>query len=534
MSIKSRIIYLIAIPLIAMSLFIIVYEMVNSYEKTTYLQSAKERIIEIRLISNIIHNLQRERGLSIGYLSGAENLDSLRTQIDNCRKCIKDFENISKNNPMLRKLSENGKQEITSLRTAVIQKTLVPHDAEARYNNIISLLIGNISTAALMENSLEAKNDLMSLSHLMYAKEYLGRMRAHLYAVFTAGKFNSYTLEKLAASKGAYDVNVIEFQTDASSDILEFYKEKTNEIDFIKTKDMIRQTFLKYKEDDFGIDPDVWLQTSTVSMNLLKEVEDRIIANIESKTLERLNVEHNKIVNRSVVILIVIMLIVLLASVTISKIMQDSGKLYDVIKRIKDTGDLSVRIDNPSSDEIGLVSNIFNEMLTIVGDLMKEKERLAETDKLTGAYNRMKFDALIVRELSRAGRYKTHLSLIMFDLDHFKRINDTFGHQAGDMVLINTARIVMETIRDVDILTRWGGEEFLVITPGVDRDGAYEMAERLRKMIEGFKFEDIGRVTASFGVTQSTEKDTPKDFCKRTDEALYMAKDQGRNRVIVI
>lgn len=214
--------------------------------------------------------------------------------------------------------------------------------------------------------------------------------------------------------------------------------------------------------------------------------------------------------------------------------MQEASKLYDSIRQIKNTGDLSVRIPNSSNDEIGLVSNIFNEMLTIVGALMAEKERLAETDKLTGAYNRMKFDTLILRELNRAQRYKTQLSLIMFDIDHFKLINDTFGHQAGDMVLNNIARIVMETIRDVDFFARWGGEEFLVITPGIDKNSAYEMAERLRKIIEGYKFENIGKVTVSFGVTQSIEGDTPEVFCKRIDQALYLAKEQGRNKVVVI
>lgn len=534
MTIKSRIIYLITIPLIAMSLFIIIHEMMNSFEKIMSLQSAKVRIIEIKVISNIIHNLQKERGLSIGYLSGAENIDSLKVQIDSCSRVIKDLEPIIRSNPILKRFSENGKLDISSLRALVMQKRLVPHDAEARYNDIISLLIENISSAALMENSLAAKNDLISLPHLIYVKEFMGRIRAHLYAVFTAGRFDSYTLEKLAASKGAYDINLIEFQTDVSSDILDLFNEKTKEKDFMKTMDMIRIAFVNYKKDNFRINPDQWFEISTVSMDLLKEVEDYAINKIQRETIERISVENNKVINRTVIILIVILFIVLMASITVRNIMQEASKLYDSIRQIKNTGDLSVRIPNSSNDEIGLVSNIFNEMLTIVGALMAEKERLAETDKLTGAYNRMKFDTLILRELNRAQRYKTQLSLIMFDIDHFKLINDTFGHQAGDMVLNNIARIVMETIRDVDFFARWGGEEFLVITPGIDKNSAYEMAERLRKIIEGYKFENIGKVTVSFGVTQSIEGDTPEVFCKRIDQALYLAKEQGRNKVVVI
>jgi diguanylate cyclase (GGDEF)-like protein len=533
MTIKSRIIYLIIIPLVAMISLFVVHEIAKSYVKMRDLQSARTGIIEIEYVSDIIHNLQRERGLSIGYLSGAENLDSLKTQIDSCGKCTKELKDIIGKNPGLQKLLDNGVQEIILLRASVIQKTVAPHDAEAKYNDIISALIENISKAALMENPLDIKNDLISLSHLLYSKEFLGRMRAHLYAVFTAGKFDSYTLEKLAATKGAYDINTIQFQNEASGDILDFYKEKTKEKDFVKTMEMVRRAFVNYKKDDFGIDPDEWFLTASSSINLLKEVEDRAIGEIKLKTLERLDIEHDKIIARTTVVFLVTLFIVLLALSTIRKILQASGKLHDGIKSIKDTGDLSVRIPNASNDEIGFISTIFNEMLTTVGTLMTEKERLAETDKLTGAYNRMKFDSLLMHEFGRAERYKTPLSLIMFDFDHFKRINDTFGHNAGDTVLVETARIVRETVRDVDFFARWGGEEFMVLTPGVDINGAQETAERLRKIIEGHEFENVGRVTASFGVTRSSEKDTPDDFCKRADEALYMAKERGRNMVVV-
>ncbi|MEE9614257.1 MAG: diguanylate cyclase [Thermodesulfobacteriota bacterium] len=176
----------------------------------------------------------------------------------------------------------------------------------------------------------------------------------------------------------------------------------------------------------------------------------------------------------------------------------------------------------------------------IVRDISERKrmedklQELATTDMLTGAYNRLKLEEIMVHEVERVKRYDHHLSVIMLDIDSFKEVNDTHGHDVGDAVLRALSDIVREHKRTTDYFVRWGGEEFMVVTPEVDLKGAEEAAERMRQMIEEYGFGKAGRVTVSFGVTLFKEGDTVRSFLKRADDALYRAKDGGRNRVEVM
>jgi two-component system, cell cycle response regulator len=161
----------------------------------------------------------------------------------------------------------------------------------------------------------------------------------------------------------------------------------------------------------------------------------------------------------------------------------------------------------------------------------EELKKLAATDQLTGAFTRLKFEELMKVEIERAKRYGDPLSLIMFDIDDFKIINDTHGHIVGDQVLRTIAGSIREYIRNVDFFVRWGGEEFMIISPGSSLDNAYALAERLRQSIEEQTFQNAGKVTVSFGVTEFKRSDDESAFIKRADEALYTAKSKGKNRV---
>ncbi|WP_457640738.1 GGDEF domain-containing protein [Persephonella sp.] len=180
---------------------------------------------------------------------------------------------------------------------------------------------------------------------------------------------------------------------------------------------------------------------------------------------------------------------------------------------------------------INLIVLLLLTMSFILG-MIKEKFRImAEIDPLTGIYNKSKFNQLLQLELERSKRYGRPLSLILFDIDYFKKINDTYGHQAGDYVLKTLAQIVSSNIRATDYFARWGGEEFVILAPETDIEGAQILAEKIRKTIEEYPFDTVGKVTSSFGVTEASLKDTPDSFVKRADVALYKAKDRGRNRV---
>lgn len=165
----------------------------------------------------------------------------------------------------------------------------------------------------------------------------------------------------------------------------------------------------------------------------------------------------------------------------------------------------------------------------------EELQRLATTDTLTGILNRRQFFILAEQEVERSRRYGRTLALLLYDIDHFKQVNDTFGHQAGDIVLRELAKLVHEQLRRNDIEGRVGGEEFAVLLPETTISEAVVLAERIRGIIESFAI-NIGEtslhITASFGVTAVKENDVALDsIYKRADSALYEAKNAGRNRV---
>lgn len=160
-----------------------------------------------------------------------------------------------------------------------------------------------------------------------------------------------------------------------------------------------------------------------------------------------------------------------------------------------------------------------------------ELQRLATTDPLTGIWNRRRFVKVAEMEIVRTRRYHVPVSLVLFDIDHFKSINDRHGHQVGDRVLIELTRLIHDHLRAVDVLARWGGEEFVLLLPHCGAVEAVTVAEKLRVLMECHPFPTIGRATASFGVAQLRPQETLDDWLKRADDALYAAKALGRNRV---
>jgi len=161
----------------------------------------------------------------------------------------------------------------------------------------------------------------------------------------------------------------------------------------------------------------------------------------------------------------------------------------------------------------------------------RELAWLATTDPLTGLWNRRQLDERLRQEIERADRYGHPLTLVLFDIDDFKGINDRFGHASGDQVLAELSRRVRGHLRTSDGLGRWGGEEFLVLLPECGGEQACELAEKLRQLVSATPFEDVGTVTASFGVAQRSLGETEDAWFGRVDRALYRAKQRGRNRV---
>jgi diguanylate cyclase (GGDEF)-like protein len=175
---------------------------------------------------------------------------------------------------------------------------------------------------------------------------------------------------------------------------------------------------------------------------------------------------------------------------------------------------------------------LFGYLLARIKLLHEQMSLMAYTDPLTNIYNRLHFGHFLDAEIDRVKRYGGTFSIIFFDLDRFKEINDEYGHLVGDEVLKRVVEVVGKANRNADIFARYGGEEFIILAPSTDINGARVHAERLRNDIEHHRFSEINKLTCSFGVSEyKPGVDDVTSLFKRADTALYNAKKLGRNRV---
>ena len=211
------------------------------------------------------------------------------------------------------------------------------------------------------------------------------------------------------------------------------------------------------------------------------------------------------------------------------------------ITQVTVSGDLSLRLDSQGRDELSALAGTVNAMLTAIQkakfELLQAQESLrfhAEHDSLTGVLNRRAIRDVLRRELARCRRENQSLGIMLADVDHFKRINDRYGHGAGDAALLSVVQRISSTLRPYDLIGRYGGEEFLVIAPGCDLSLTQKLAERIREAVnnEGVELgNDSIPLTVSVGITLGTADSDPEFLVTVADSAMYRAKRNGRNRV---
>ena len=183
-----------------------------------------------------------------------------------------------------------------------------------------------------------------------------------------------------------------------------------------------------------------------------------------------------------------------------------------------------------------LILNALTAILVILHVVLYVRKRLefeSSHDSITNLLNRRAYDSMVLSEIARSTRYSSKLSLILFDVDKFKHINDTRGHGAGDRVLVELAQEASNTVRETDMVFRVGGDEFAVICPGTDTAGVFLLAEKIRKIIQQRSAASGIACTVSLGVTEYQSGISPKEFYHQADQALYSAKNSGSNRVEV-
>ena len=177
---------------------------------------------------------------------------------------------------------------------------------------------------------------------------------------------------------------------------------------------------------------------------------------------------------------------------------------------------------------VAIITDITEQII-----IQKQLKSLATRDCLTGTYNRHKANQIIDEEIIRQNRYNGTFTLMMFDIDYFKLVNDTYGHNIGDSVLQELSKLILKNKRQSDKFARWGGEEFIMVLPETTSKDSLIFAKKIRKIIADHSFEKVAQITVSIGICVFQENDTKEKLLQKVDEALYEAKNKGRNRVIL-
>ena len=288
------------------------------------------------------------------------------------------------------------------------------------------------------------------------------------------------------------------------------------------------------KEKDFKKTNEIFLnkinpyyKNANLRANTLLQKIDEIAKNNYKEATERFVFIRNILIFGT---LLGILFASIAAILLIRSIVRPLNKAVTHFKHISE-GNMNENISVSGQDEIGQVLSGLAAMQGKLKILISDLDQLARTDELTGAWNRRRFEETVETEMDRLRRYGQRLSLMILDVDHFKKINDLYGHSIGDRVLIYLSNTIRSSLRVSDSLTRWGGEEFIILCPNTTAETVSKLAERLRKEVSSIEFQKVGNITLSFGVAECGAEETWEQWLHRADEALYLAKSGGRDRV---
>ena len=554
------------IPMLGMLIFgsIIVWSDYKHYKEVDNISKITHIAFDV---NELTHAFQIERGLSGGYISARtdkfkDSLDQQRKLVNNAKEVfINNIESIkSKEISIIMPYIEIFRRDIVTLnniRKMIDDKSVSKIQEMKFYNNIIKNLLSIPQKIILINTNKDISYSISTLSSILNIKEALGQERA-LGTIIIEEKSSIHQEYKsfleLLGTRATYH-NIFEqtatlnhqsiinriFSTPVASQISE-YRDK-----------LLRRD---YKD----IDSRVWFDLSTEHINDIKVFLDHYLQETDDVITKHLDGAVNKLV-----LWFIYIVLILLTTRFIIYLFEKSNKdqfftLTEAMNHIAHGG-RSLRLNSgKGNDDISQIYKAYEltRQKLLKGDiftqlyqsqemvkLKNEKreniklEEMAFVDPLTGVTNRRKYEELSKTELDRTLRYKNDLSFLMLDIDNFKNINDTYGHAAGDEVLIHFSSICKEIARTLDIVARIGGEEFVIMLPETDRDGAYTFAERLREKVfnSSAYIEDKEiKYTVSIGISLcELDKDSDVNtILQRADKALYRAKESGRNKTVVI
>ncbi|WP_157534167.1 bacteriohemerythrin [Moritella sp. JT01] len=568
-NISKRLLITSLLPIIGM-LILSFITIKDNYQQYKNMQLLENLTHIVQQVNSLTHSLQIERGLLSSYISSDYKRFSkaLTARQYKSNQDIDEFLTLLNSRmalltePTLVKFIKSTKIDIAELitfRSTVMNSEITDEKMLADYNAIIAKLLSRVNRLSLIEMDAQFANNITAINAMVGLKEILGQQREtgtlliddHL---TKPELINSERYKQLYMQLGMQVNAIFVFNYSATT------KQQlacANLCNITEHKAFINKTIA-----DFMLQPETrqngqfWFIQLTNRIDGIKLVTDNIIRDLEAKTKLRLH----KLEQRFYWVLILISSIVifntLLFTVLYHSVITPIRRITHALKQVT-LGRYNQQInDYSSSDEIGAMYDAYETLRRklLQADMSKSmikrqqqslldrrKERdkyreLASRDTLTGALNRRKFNHILKQEIGFAKQDKQKLSLLLLDIDHFKNINDNFGHAGGDQVLLDFYETCFKSVKSSDVVARIGGEEFAILMPETNSAQAKIIAERVRHNISELKVaygQDHIRLTVSIGLAQWHERDSlnAQEFITHTDKALYQAKHAGRNCV---
>ena len=551
-------------PLIGMFLFGTII-LLNNYNKYEDMRKTSAITNIISNIGELVHTIQIERGLSSGYLTSTEDkfketLHIQRTIVDMATNEFVDKTQTTeiKNIYEIRPYIDNFKADISSInefRKDIDDKVISQATTIDKYTHIIKNILNITPKVAFLNLDREVSSSIATLSSIQHLKESLGQERA--FGTMIIEQKNATLKEYITFTRllGTQKAFLSTFEQTATRE-----QKRTNEL--LRDSNIAKQ--IKLYEDsieiqDFkNLDSEIWFKSMTTFINKIKLFEDEILSEINILIEKRIN---GTIINLLLWLSFTTTILIITLSVLYTFKTSTKFQIHQLTNAMKDlaTGGRSLRLSpiDINRDELAYMYDAYEttRQKLLKGDIYTQLylnkkemeiqnhqreniklEEMAFIDPLTGAVNRRKFEELSLQELERSNRYNSDLSFLMLDIDHFKSINDTYGHAAGDEILKHFSSICLDMARGIDIVARVGGEEFIVMLPETTVDGAYSFAERFRKKVYASTTiidKHTIKYSVSIGIALSNNDNNIKDILQRADDALYKAKESGRNCTII-
>lgn len=523
MTLRQRI-FLLGFVAIAGMCFALWLQYVHRGTEYRAIGAVSRNVEAVVALSALAHELQRERGLTVFALAGAHHPTPFA-------------EEVARTDAALARLVKTGwmppgfDAALAQLRAMIAAGQSAPLMTRDDFSVLLRTLIDEMDRLAREPLVALVKDDISAHAHLVALKEYLGQLRATLVYWLVNPQDERRAFESLIRIKSLFDEAWRKFERDASPPLREAFRARFAGTEVEATLETIQSTQMSGRPPA-GLAAQTWLHIATASIDRLFDIENRSLQLIERKAADRMRALRAELMLDAAITLTATLFVLILTISAIVSLLRALTRTLTGMEQIAASRDFRSRIPDGSPDEIGRIARSFNALLGIAEQLLREKEHLAATDTLTGINNRLRFAQVLDEEAQRKRRNKTPMALVLFDIDHFKQVNDRYGHNIGDDILKRLTRLVKTEIRNTDFFGRWGGEEFILLLRDDNCDAAFAAAEKLRKLIAATKFPGVDTViTCSFGVTAWEEADTADSLVSRADHALYASKNHGRNQV---